>query len=63
MYNALTWLKKHSQDHKSINIDPTALNWLDEDDGVFDGHIIETKELLNTEDITPQNADIGPATA
>ena len=61
VYDALTWLKQHNQDYKSINIDLTALDWVDESDGVFDGHVIETEEMRTTEDNTPQNADIGPA--
>ena len=33
VYDALAWLKKHKQNYKSIDIDPTALDWLDEGDG------------------------------
>lgn len=60
---ALKWLKENNTEYKSIEIDMSALDWLDGDEGDLQSILIEPEddEMLNEHDeILDQNMDNGP---
>ena len=58
---ALRWLQKHHSDYADIHIDPSALDWIEGEEGVIDCHILATEEILTTIDDDSCVDDIGPA--
>ena len=61
VFSALTFLHKHNPLYKDVEIDMSAMNWIEGDDGILEGQSLETDELVTRNDYTPESADIGPA--
>ena len=61
VYDALVFLKQHHKEYAEIQIDMSALDWLNGEEGVIDCHILETDEILTSADDTVENADLGPS--
>lgn len=59
---ALRWLKSHNEEYKHIEIDMSALDWLEGDTGTMEVLDIETDEMPVREDIRApsKNDDLGP---
>lgn len=58
---ALQFLKLHHDDYADINIDMSALDWMNGEEGIIDCHVLATEEILTTADDDGRIDDIGPA--
>ena len=58
---ALLFLKEYHTGYKDIVIDRSKLDWIEGEEGILDGLVIETDEIETSEDHNESNADIGPA--
>ena len=60
VYNALVFLKAHSIEYRDVTIDMSSLDWIEGEEAVFDGCVLETDEISTRRDDTGTREDTGP---
>ena len=58
---ALWFLKQYNKEYKDIEIDESALDWIQGEEGVLEAKTIETEEILTRVDNDKTVDDVGPA--
>ena len=62
VFDALRWLKKYNAEYSDIEIDHTALDWMDDEEGTIEGLVVDEYQDTSTDDMStdPMHEDNGP---